>query len=105
MMVFSRLIETNASRTAVVDDVLIDRTREVFHHRGNGHGHNLSEPANRRLHHGGRKLFQDLHIFFSALPGGPAFEHLHQLLRTHPARYALAAGLITVEASGIECHV
>src|SRR5579872_354885 len=105
LITFSRLAEADSSGAMTAHQVIFDDAGEMFHDRGDGDRHNLTESADRSLLHRGRKLVEKLHVLIGASAFGPAFHHLDHFLRSHAARNAFAAGFVAIESRRVESHV
>src|SRR5258708_11831863 len=104
-----RRCETNTAGAIAVQNVSVNFGAKMFQHGLNRRGHDLAETADRGKAHGLREFVEEreigaiLRFGYAALR--PAHEHIGHFLRTDAAGNTFAAGVISVEAHGIEGHV
>src|SRR3989442_3718795 len=87
----------HVGRTVLVHDVRLDLVVEVLDDRPDGRRRDLAQPADGRLGHGMGQIGDEVEVLGAAPTGRDPDEDLRQLHRSHPARDALAAGLVAIE--------
>src|SRR5919198_3125246 len=77
--------KTHPRRTLVLVDMTFDLVAEMANHRGDRQGRRLSKAADRGQLHRLRELIDRVQIACGAPIMRDPLQHLHQLLRSHPA--------------------
>src|SRR5439155_13903364 len=101
--------KTNAARALAVQNVGVNIGAKVFQNGLNRRRRDLAEAADRSETHGLREFVEEREVGailrFGHAALRPAPEHVGHLLRANAAGNTLAAGLVAIEAHGVEGHV